>query len=136
MCGIVGFNYNDEQKIVEINDTLLHRGPDDSGIYTDDQLSIGHKRLSILDLTFAGHQPMFYIPSKGACSEKYQKQFLAEALTGIVFNGEIYNFIELRNELREFGYVFSSNCDTELVIASYLQWGTDCVKKFNGMYFP
>jgi asparagine synthase (glutamine-hydrolysing) len=134
MCGIVGFNQKDEHKIVEINDTLSHRGPDDSGIYTNDQLSMGHKRLSILDLSIAGHQPMFYIPAKGACSDKYQKHLLSDALTGIVFNGEIYNFIELRNELRDIGYVFTTNCDTELVLAAYLEWGNDCVKKFNGMW--
>lgn len=134
MCGITGFNWRDDNKINELNNLLEHRGPDDAGTYTDDRLSFAQRRLSILDLSDAGHQPMFYTKKNGACSEKHNPKLIQEAKTGIVFNGEIYNFPELKSELQKKGYVFTTQCDTELILAAYLEWGTECVKRFNGMW--
>ncbi|MGN1313724.1 MAG: asparagine synthase (glutamine-hydrolyzing) [Lachnospiraceae bacterium] len=124
MCGICGFysklNIGREQ-LSAMNDTLIHRGPDDSGveIYSGkDGFSIGfaHRRLAILDLSPLGHQPMHS----------------ADGRVSIVFNGEIYNFQELREELKD--YSFRSHSDTEVILAAYLKWGIDCIKRFNGMF--
>ena len=134
MCGITGFNWNDNNKIAELTETLKHRGPDDTGTFSDKNISFGQKRLSILDLSDAGHQPMFYSANKGACSAKYKAELIASSKVGIVFNGEIYNFKEIRAELRNKNYLFTSNCDTELVLAAYQEWGVKCVEKFNGMW--
>jgi len=98
--------------------TLLHRGPDDQGVYFSSDVAFGFRRLSIIDLSPAGHQPM--------SSED-------GALT-IVFNGEIYNHIELRAELSALGHRFHSKSDTEVLLTAYRQWGTDCVRRFNGMW--
>jgi len=123
MCGIAG-NYRTDNRgvdsalIVRMRDSLRHRGPDDEGIHVEQNVGLGFRRLSILDLSRLGHQPM-YSPD-GKCV--------------IVFNGEIYNFIELREELKKQGHVFRSDTDTEVILASYLQYGTDCVRRFNGMW--
>ncbi|HTH92114.1 asparagine synthetase B family protein, partial [Mycobacterium sp.] len=98
--------------------TLLHRGPDDKGEYDSGAVAFGFRRLSIIDLTPAGHQPM-------STEDK--------RLT-VVFNGEIYNYIELRTELISLGHRFRSSCDTEVVLAAYREWGPDCVHRFNGMW--
>ena len=116
MCGINGFNFRDEQLIKKMNEATRHRGPDDQGLYLDDGISLGHNRLSILDLTPAGHQPMFDASGKLA----------------IVFNGEIYNFQEIKKELVD--YPFKSASDTEVILAAYGKWGAGCVKKFNGVF--
>ncbi len=134
MCGITGFNWSNSNKIKELTETLKHRGPDDTGYFIDKKISFGQKRLSILDLSVAGHQPMFYSPQKGAFSEKYKKELMPTADIGIVFNGEIYNFKEIRQELINKNYKFTTNCDTELVLAAYREWGQNCVEKFNGMW--
>jgi asparagine synthase (glutamine-hydrolysing) len=99
---------------------LSHRGPDDSGVWhsPDGRVALGHRRLAILDLTAAGHQPM---------------HDEAGALT-IVFNGEIYNFAELRRELEAAGHAFRSGTDTEVILAAYRQWGTECVGRLAGMF--
>ncbi len=124
MCGICGYvsrkNITLEQ-LKKMNDTIYHRGPDDTGeeIYPlSDGRSIGlaQRRLSILDLSPLGHQPMH---SK-------------DKSLSVVYNGEIYNFQELREELAD--YTFLSNCDTEVIIAAYLKWGISCIDKFNGMF--
>lgn len=120
MCGINGFTWADEELIRKMNLAIRHRGPDDEGIYVDKNISLGHVRLAVIDLSPKGHQPMKY--------EKDGKE------VWIVFNGEIYNFKEIRKELGERGYSFNSNTDTEVILASYLEWGFDCVKKFNGMW--
>jgi len=121
MCGIVGFLPKTEQiddtKFKTMLDTIKHRGPDDSGIEKVDGILFGHRRLSILDLSPDGHQPMWY---KG----RYV----------IVFNGEVYNYVELRDELLALGHTFKSKADTEVILASYDQWGRDCVSRFNGMF--
>ncbi len=118
MCAINGFNFKDEGLILKMNQATKHRGPDDAGIFLDDSVSLGHNRLSIIDLSFAGHQPML--------SE--DKNF------AIVFNGEIYNFKELRKELEEKGYKFFSESDTEVILKSYQEYGENCLNKFNGIF--
>lgn len=124
MCGICGFVSRRKispAQLKEMNDTMYHRGPDDSGeeIYEmSDGYSVGfaQRRLSILDLSALGHQPMH--------SENRR--------ISVVYNGEIYNFHELKEELSD--YPFRSNCDTEVIIAAYLKWGIQCVERFNGMF--
>lgn len=124
MCGICGFFSKKTittEQLKAMNDTMYHRGPNDSGeeIYpAKDGYTVGlaQRRLSILDLSALGHQPM-HSPDKRV---------------SVVFNGEIYNFQEIREEIKE--YEFRSNCDTEVIIAAYLKWGISCVEKFNGMF--
>ncbi len=101
-----------------MNLALQHRGPDDQSTYLDDKVSLGHRRLSIIDLSPAGKQPK--------CNE--------DESIWIVFNGEIYNFQEIRPKLEERGHKFSSNSDTEVIIHAYEEWGTGCVERFNGMW--
>ena len=124
MCGICGFVSRRDIRLTQLkkmNDTMYHRGPDDSGeeIYeAADGYSVGfaQRRLSILDLSALGHQPMH--------SENRR--------VSVVYNGEIYNFRELKEQLAD--YPFRSNCDTEVILAAYLKWGIDCVKRMNGMF--
>lgn len=124
MCGICGFvskqNITLEQ-LKKMNDTMRHRGPDDSGeeifsMKDGYQMGMAQRRLSIMDLSPLGHQPM----------HSFDKRI------SVVFNGEIYNFLELRRELTD--YPFCSSCDTEVIIAAYLKWGIECVRRFNGMF--
>lgn len=124
MCGICGFvskqNITLEQ-LKKMNDTMYHRGPDDSGeeifqMKDGYQIGMAQRRLSIMDLSPLGHQPMH------SCDKR----------VSVVFNGEIYNFLELRKELT--GYPFQSSCDTEVIIAAYLKWGIECIHRFNGMF--
>lgn len=124
MCGICGYvskkNITLEQ-LKAMNDTMYHRGPDDSGeeiyeMYGGYQVGFAQRRLSILDLSALGHQPMHS----------------ADQRVSIVYNGEIYNFMELREALAD--YPFKSNCDTEVILAAYLKWGISCVDRFNGMF--
>ncbi|MDO4960876.1 MAG: asparagine synthase (glutamine-hydrolyzing) [Eubacteriales bacterium] len=124
MCGICGLFDNkkvsiDEKTrlITEMNRVQKHRGPDDDGVYADENAALGHVRLSIIDLSSAGHQPMFY-------GDRYV----------MVFNGEIYNYIELREELGKKGYGFSSNTDSEVIMAAYDAWGEKCLERFNGFW--
>ena len=124
MCGISGFISKKNILLTELkamNDTMYHRGPDDSGEEIYDacdgyKVGLAQRRLSIQDLSPMGHQPM-HSPNKRI---------------SVVFNGEIYNFQDIRKELAD--YTFVSNCDTEVIIASYLKWGIDCVNRFNGMF--
>ena len=118
MCGINGFNWRDPGKIEEMNRAVFHRGPDDSGTYVDKNVSLGHQRLSIIDLSEKAHQPMMDE------SGRYV----------IVYNGEIYNFHEIKKELVKRGFNFFSTSDTEVVLKSYIRWGNECVKFFNGMW--
>ena len=126
MCGICGYvskNEYTEQVISGMVSTLAHRGPDDSGIYlqkmrTGAWIGLGHRRLSILDLSQAGHQPMFS----------------PDGTLGIIYNGEVYNYIELRNDLMHKGHVFVSNCDTEVVLHLFQEYGTDSFRMLNGMF--
>lgn len=118
MCGINGFNWNDSTKINLMNKITKHRGPDDEGIFIRNGISLGHVRLSIIDLSDAGHQPM---------SNENDTIW-------ITYNGEIYNFCELKKHLLEKGHVFKSKTDTEMIIHAYEEYGFDCVNKFNGMW--
>jgi len=121
MCGINGiinFNSNTIDDHIHImNDLLKHRGPDGMGSYKNQNLLLGHTRLSIQDLSDKGAQPM-----------------TNDQNLWIVFNGEIYNFKEIKKELIELGHKFYSNTDTEVILNSYKQWGTNAFKKFNGMW--
>jgi asparagine synthase (glutamine-hydrolysing) len=134
MCGINGFTFNDEKLIGQMNLSIKHRGPDDNGYYCKGNLSFGQVRLSIIDLSFKGHQPMFYSKSNGASNEKFNKKFIDESDYSIVFNGEIYNYLELKEELKLLGYNFTTESDTEVILASYDAWGEKCLQKFNGMW--
>lgn len=124
MCGIVGFiDYNkiSTNEILEnMTNTLTHRGPDASGILlfnqTEAQVGLGHRRLSIIDLTSSGAQPM-----------KYNNYY-------ITFNGEIYNYREIKKELEKLNHVFLTNSDTEVILQAFECWGINCVEKFIGMF--
>ena len=125
MCGIAGFwNLNgmpvSRVKLETFTDTLTHRGPDGNGFYVDKDanLGLGHRRLAIIDTTDTGRQPMSF----------------GNGRYWITFNGEIYNFLELRNELAQHGYQFVTESDTEVVMAAYDKWGEDCQLRFNGMW--
>jgi len=125
MCGITGIvSFNDQQidqiALIRMRDSLSHRGPDDSGVYANDKRTVafGHRRLSIIDLSERGHQPM-----SGENGNLW-----------IVFNGEIYNFLELRKELKSLGHSFSSSSDTEVIINAYSEWGEQCFEKLSGMF--
>ena len=120
MCGITGIISKKpiSKNILEpMTDTIIHRGPDGFGYAYGDYFAFGHRRLSIVDLSEAGHQPM-----------KYNNRYI------ITFNGEIYNHCELRIELEDNGYNFHSHTDTEVIMAAYDYWGTECLNRFNGMW--
>ncbi len=131
MCGITGIvghqinNSNNHSAIKKMNDAIAHRGPNSEGVWNDEHCFLGHRRLSIIDLSEAGNQPFF----------SQDKRYV------MVYNGELYNYKELKLELQraEHGsknlpYIFRTNTDTEVILASYLRWGMDCVKRFNGMF--
>ena len=118
MCGICGFNWRDPELAKRMTDVIAHRGPDQDGIWCDEHVTLGHRRLSIIDLSEAGRQPM---PNEDDGVQ-------------VVFNGEIYNFAEIRKELEAKGHVFKSHSDTEVIIHGYEEWGFDVVHKFIGMF--
>lgn len=123
MCGICGIFHFDNTFVSDKNIKLMiniikHRGPDDEGIFLDNNVGLGFVRLSILDLSPKGHQPMF----------DESGRFV------IIHNGEVYNYLELREELKNAGYVFNSDTDTEVVLKSYIYWGESCLERFNGMW--
>lgn len=120
ICGIIQFNQQpiQEAPIREMMYVMKHRGPDDEGVFIEKSVGLGFVRLSILDLSQAGHQPF----------QSNDGRYV------IVLNGEIYNYIELRETLREKGYVFKSNTDTEVVLNGYMEWGEECLDRFNGMW--
>jgi asparagine synthase (glutamine-hydrolysing) len=120
VCGIngivnLGRTGNFGNQIRKMNAALAHRGPDDDGVFEQEGIALGHRRLSIIDLSSDGHQPMNY----------------ANRFT-IVYNGELYNFRELKKELSEI--TFKTNSDTEVILAAYAKWGENCLKHFNGMF--
>jgi asparagine synthase (glutamine-hydrolysing) len=121
IAGIINFESPPDTGIItSMRDAQEHGGPDDKGIYMDDEfpLAFGFRRLSLLDLSPRGHQPMM---------DESKKIVL-------IFNGEIYNFREIRKELEQKSYVFESASDTEVIIKAYLEWGRECFRKFNGMF--
>lgn len=120
MCGIFGtVNYRiSKEQAKSCLDELIHRGPDGFGIWQEEGVTLGHRRLSILDLSKNGTQPMSY------ADERYE----------ITYNGEVYNFIEVRRELEALGHKFKSDTDTEVILAAFAQWQEACLDKFNGMW--
>src|SRR5258706_4726591 len=120
MCGIAGFLNKQRDSPVPLQEMmtrLRHRGPDDHGTFIDERICLGHQRLSIIDLK-TGHQPMS----------------TADGRLWIVFNGEIYNYIELRTMLSSKGYRFQTTSDTEVILHLYSEYGEDCVRQLNGMF--
>lgn len=115
ICGIVGIS--DKEVIRRMCDVIYHRGPNDSGYFLDYKISLGIRRLSIIDLS-GGHQPIHN----------------EDESVWIVFNGEIYNFLDLKKELENKGHRFYTNCDTEAIVHCYEEYGYDCVKKLHGMF--
>ncbi len=127
ICGIVGLTDKEaaERVIAKMNAAIAHRGPDDEGAFIEAGIALGHRRLSIIDLSKNGHQPMFS----------------ADGRFALVYNGELYNFKNLRLELQRSkvgdtnaAYSFRTQSDSEVIIAAYQRWGVDCVKYFNGMF--
>lgn len=127
MCRISGFwdlnykgGYSLEDVMTDMRDTLIHGGPDDAGSYTEKNrgLALGHRRLSILDLSALGHQPMKN----------------DEGTLWITYNGEVYNFCEIKDELERKGHKFKSSADTEVILKAYEEWGINSVHKFRGMF--
>ena len=116
MCGINGIFHkvntktSSAEQVAKMNEKLRHRGPDDYGVYADDNISLGHKRLAIIDLSADGHQP-------------YTTQGYV-----IVYNGELYNYKEIRSQLKE--YPFKTKTDTEVILAAYIIWGEKCLDLF------
>ena len=123
MCGIAGIFHHgtpkpvDPQRVERMCDALVHRGPDGSGVWTDHGIGLGHRRLSIIDLE-GSPQPMHSVDGRAV----------------IVFNGEIYNFQELRRELADLGATFRTEGDTEVILAAWQHWGPDCLQRLNGMF--
>lgn len=125
MCGITGiFNLSgtsiDNDVLLRMTRAIAHRGPDGEGIWYNKFVGLGHRRLAIIDLSKAGHQPMI---------RKVGSDFVA-----LSYNGEIYNFQELRTELEDLGYFFKSRTDSEVVLNAWVEWGKSCVTRFNGMF--
>jgi asparagine synthase (glutamine-hydrolysing) len=123
MCGLAGiFDTTgrrpiDQALLKTMTDSLAHRGPDGHGLHVDDGIGLGHRRLAIIDL-HSGQQPMYN----------------ENGSVAVVYNGEIYNFKELAQELRDCGHQFHSVCDTEVIVHAWEEWGADCVKRFRGMF--
>lgn len=117
MCGIAGFNWNDRDLLSRMMDSIHHRGPDESGSFIDDFVSLGHRRLKIIDLE-SGRQPI---------ANEDESVF-------VIFNGEIYNFRQLRVSLEEKGHRFASHTDTEVIVHAYEECGIECVQQLNGMF--
>lgn len=123
MCGIAGIFSKSTQSdtlVKKMVSRIRHRGPDYSNVVYlfDEKVWLGHARLSIIDLSDAGNQPMSYL------NDRYY----------LTYNGEVYNYLELRNELQEKGYFFKTNSDSEVILAAYAHWGEKCVDHFNGMF--
>jgi asparagine synthase (glutamine-hydrolysing) len=119
MCGIFGYvGHLSKDVATNCLNELVHRGPDGFGLYSTQSVTLAHRRLSILDLSIAGKQPMSY----------------AKERLHITFNGEIYNYIELREELSALGHIFKTETDTEVILAAFIQWGESCLQRFNGMW--
>ena len=117
MCGICGYlGPGNENVLQAMSEAIVHRGPDDSGLHLGDGFGLAHRRLSIIDLA-GGHQPM--ISPEGDV---------------LVFNGEIYNFQELRGDLEKLGHRFATHSDTEVLLRAYRQWGAYCLQRLRGMF--
>jgi asparagine synthase (glutamine-hydrolysing) len=122
MCGISGIISKSFEKVTlheikKITDVISHRGPNSEGFLIKKNFAFGHRRLSIIDLNEISNQPFWY-------EDKF----------AIVYNGEVYNYLEIKSELEDLGYTFKTKSDTEVILASYQHWGEKCVEKFNGMW--
>ena len=123
MCGIVGILHTgsratpDRDLLTRMNDSQRHRGPDESGLHLEPGVGLGHRRLSIIDLA-TGQQPLFN----------------EDGSVAVVFNGEIYNFADLTTELQAAGHRFRTHSDTEVIVHAWEEWGSDCVRRFRGMF--
>ncbi|MGD8631882.1 MAG: asparagine synthetase B, partial [Gammaproteobacteria bacterium] len=123
MCGITGIFDTREARAVDqsvlerMNQSQVHRGPDDGGIHIEPGVGLAHRRLSIIDLS-NGHQPLFN----------------EDGSVVVVFNGEIYNFPDLTRELLAAGHQFRTHCDTEVIVHAWEEWGESCVDRFRGMF--
>jgi len=120
MCGIYGklSSHQIDASIAEgATDSLAHRGPDERGAWMGDKVFLGMRRLSIIDLA-GGHQPIWN-ENRSCC---------------LIFNGELYNFLDLRPQLEDRGHVFRTSSDTEVVLHAYEEWDVDCLRRFNGMF--
>jgi len=118
MCGIHGFNFADQKLIRKMMSTAAHRGPDDEGLHVGEGISLGHNRLSIIDLSEKGRNPMW----------SHDRRY------AIVFNGEIYNFKKIKSELIKKGHTFYSGTDTEVILIGFIEWGEEIVKKLDGIF--
>jgi asparagine synthase (glutamine-hydrolysing) len=119
MCGIAGVFGKASLDVARgMSDAIAHRGPDDSGQFFEDHVAFGHRRLSIIDVSSCGHQPMSY----------------ANGRYHVIYNGEIYNFAEIREELKALGHCFQSQSDTEIILACYAQWGDESIRRLRGMF--
>lgn len=119
ICGVFDFRGGAVQRdlVRKMSNAIRHRGPDGEGLYVCGQIGLGHRRLSIIDLQ-GGNQPITNEDDSMA----------------IIFNGEIYNFVELREELEKNGHVFKTRSDTEVILHAYEEWGIDCLDHFNGIF--
>ncbi len=123
MCGICGiYNFDKSRPVSEtvlhsMMDSIRHRGPDDSGLHSEEFIGLGHRRLSIIDVQ-GGKQPM--------CNEN--------KTVWVTYNGEIYNYRELKEQLAKTGHQFKTDCDTEVIVHAFEEYGTDCIQRFNGMF--
>ena len=118
MCGIFGFAGSpDRQLLGRMAAAIVHRGPDDAGAFETPSVSLGHRRLSIIDRE-GGHQPV--------ANE--------DETVWLVYNGEVYNYRELRAELEAAGHTFRTHCDSEVIVHAYEEWGAACAARFNGMW--
>ena len=123
MCGLTGLYLSNNRSVEDrmlqrMTNSLAHRGPDDAGVWINDSIGLGHRRLSIIDLSQHAHQPMIS----------------RDDSIVLVFNGEIYNYRELKRELESMGVVFSSNSDTEVILEGYREWGDAILERLNGMF--
>ena len=148
MCGIFGvINKKIDGSLADkCVDRMAHRGPDGRGIWQEKGTTLGHRRLAILDLSSDGAQPMLYgeYPADvsresdrngaGSSGECRRTGCSGDGRYVLCFNGEIYNFVEIREELKQKGYTFKSESDSEVLLASFIEWNEDCLNKFNGMW--
>jgi asparagine synthase (glutamine-hydrolysing) len=120
ICGIINFSKQkvEEQNLLSMMQKMKHRGPDDEGSYVNSNIGLGHVRLSIIDLSVGGHQPML---------DETENFVLS-------YNGEIYNYIELRAELKQKGHSFRTSSDSEVLLKAYIEWGEQCLDRLNGMF--
>jgi asparagine synthase (glutamine-hydrolysing) len=122
IAGVIGGDMSMEDRFAigeSMNKALKHRGPDDSGVYSDDWLCLAHNRLAVIDPA-NGAQPM----AREAGNGKFV----------LVYNGELYNTPELRRELEKHGHAFRTDCDTEVLLAAYIEWGRNCLERLNGIF--